>query len=202
MEKANPRIGGRPWKHGGRPWSPPREPQAPEAQKAPPARQKDPCVPYPGTHLTEGDPRSHSSASAPQTAPKPANPRAGERLGNTEAAHGEPAQGPRAPEAQYSGRPRSPTGTGGSRGLPGPLGKTKHPRGPEPGAYPFEGERGEISVLVVVVSALTTLTLLIVLPHLANDGGTPVRRACVPHYLGHTAEGNPCRMQGPPLPVV
>jgi hypothetical protein len=38
----------------------------------------------------------------------------------------------------------------------------------------------------------------IVLPHLADEGGTPVRRACVSRYLGHTAEGNPCRMLVPP----
>jgi hypothetical protein len=40
------------------------------------------------------------------------------------------------------------------------------------------------------------------LPHLAEEGGTPVRRACVPRYLGHTAESNPCRMLVPPVAVL
>jgi hypothetical protein len=42
--------------------SPAQEPRTPEAQRAPRARQKDPCVPDPGTHLTECDPHSLSSA--------------------------------------------------------------------------------------------------------------------------------------------
>jgi hypothetical protein len=90
--------------HGNRRRQMPKRPQ--------PARQKDPCVPNPETHLTEGDPRSLSSASAPQTTPKSANSRAGVSLGNTVAAHGTPAQGPQVPEAQYSSHPQSPKGPG------------------------------------------------------------------------------------------
>jgi hypothetical protein len=83
---------------------------------------------------------------------------------------GEP-QG-RGKTGKYRGRPWCPstgtTGAGGpiqrpppvphrdrgSQGPPGPLGKTKHPRGPEPGAYPFEGKRGVTSFLIVVVSCV------------------------------------------------
>jgi hypothetical protein len=96
-------------------------------------------------------------------------------------------------------------------GEPGGLKDPEHPRGPEPEAHLFKAGEGResdkpthslppppIDVFIVVVFVLDVDNFS---TELSAFEGAPVRRACVPRYLGHTAEGNPCRMQAPP-PVV
>jgi hypothetical protein len=114
-------------------------------------------------------------------------PRSGASLEITAAAQGSPSQCP-AKE------------TTGARGPKGPAGPNKNNQGgliSEP-TYPKKSCQALRHRHSRLRPVRRRLVQTIVLPHLAEEGGTPVRRACVPHYLGHTAEGNLCRMMVPP----
>jgi hypothetical protein len=118
-------------------------------------------------------------------------PGSGASLETTAAAQGSPTQCP-AKE------------TKGARGPKSPGAKTTQPGGPVLRTHLSEEElfsspSSSTSSSSSSSSSSTTLTLLdCPAPSGRRAGGTPIRRACVPHYLGHATEGNPCRMLVPP----
>jgi hypothetical protein len=105
---------------------------------------------------------------------------------------------------EHSGRPWFPTavpctGTTGARGPQGPTKQDKKTQGnlilkptcPRMSCRPLHRH-------CLRPGRLRRRLHRIVLPHLAAVEGAPVRKACVPHCLGHMTEGNPYRMKAPP----